>query len=109
MSDFNYQPLLGANQSTKPRVLSARFGDGYEQRIADGINTQPKTWNLIFTDSSAVIDAIDAFLTGKGGVTKFTWTPQGGSEISVVCREWSKSIETPDTSSLQCSFEQVYG
>jgi phage-related protein len=109
MSEFNYQPLFGASRSITPRVLSSKFGDGYEQRVADGINTQPQMWSLIFTDSAAIIDAIDSFLIGKGGVTKFTWTPQGGTEISVICRDWSKSIESPDVSSLQCSFEQVYG
>ena len=32
-----------AKQST-PRVLIANFGDGYEQRIADGINTLNETY-----------------------------------------------------------------
>lgn len=109
MSDFTYQPLFGANKAIKPRVLSAQFGDGYEQRVADGINTQKQVWSLTFRDSNTVIDAIETFLIGKAGVTSFTWTPQGESEVRVLCREWSKSRDDADTYSLQCSFEQVYG
>jgi len=108
MSDFNYQPLYGANKSTKPRVLMAQFGDGYEQRIPDGINTQKQIWGLIFTDSATNIMAIDAFLQLKNGSTNFTWTPQGASEIKVLCREWNLSRDTIDTFTLQATFEQVF-
>lgn len=108
MSDFSYQPVFGAQRNKTPRVLSARFGDGYEQRLADGINTKPAIWNLTFTYDNSTIASIESFLETKGGITSFTWTPHGGSEIKVICREWSKSIDSPTTSSIQTTFEQVF-
>lgn len=108
MSDFTYQPVFGAQVNKSPRVLSARFGDGYEQRLADGINTQPAKWNLTFTYDSSTIDTIESFFVTKAGLTAFTWTPHGGSEIKVICRDWSRSIDSPTTASIQTTFEQVY-
>ncbi len=108
MSDFTYQPVYGAQRNRSPRVLAARFGDGYEQRLADGINTQPAIWNLTFTYDTSTIAAIESFLETKAGVTSFTWTPHGGSEITVICRDWSKSIDSPTTATIQTTFEQVY-
>ncbi len=108
MSDFNYQPVYGAQVNNAPRVKTVKFGDGYEQRVADGINTQPKMWNLTFTYDTSTIATIDSFLSGKAGVASFTWTPTGFSEIKVVCREWSRSVDTPTTASIQATFEQVF-
>ena len=31
-------PDKGIQQTAKPRVLKAQFGDGYEMRVRDGIN-----------------------------------------------------------------------
>jgi len=109
MSDFNYQPLFGANKPIVPRVKSAKFGDGYQQRVGDGININPQTWNLTFTDSDVNIDAIESFFELKSGIDSFTWTPQGASEIRVICKDWNRSYDTPDTDTIQCTFEQVFG
>lgn len=108
MSDFLYQPVFGAQKTKSPRVLSARFGDGYEQRLADGINVQPAMWDLTFTYDNSTIATIDSFFATKAGITSFTWTPYGGSEIKVICREWSVSIDSPSTSTIRTTFEQVY-
>lgn len=108
MSDFTYQPQYGAQVKKAPRVLLASFGDGYEQRLSDGLNPIKDSWNLTFKDTNANIDAINSFLTTKNAVESFTWTPSGYSEIRVVCREWSVTVDTPTTSSLMATFEQVF-
>lgn len=108
MSDFNYQPLNSAQISRRPRVRVAAFGDGYEQRVADGINTNPQVWSLSFTNTRAIIDTIEALLIGYGGVTRFTWTPSGMAEIKVVCREWNRTKVNRRVDSLSATFEQVF-
>jgi hypothetical protein len=45
MSTFTDIPGSAA-LTTKPRVRTAMFGDGYEQRLADGINNAPRAWSL---------------------------------------------------------------
>lgn len=107
MSDFNYQPTYGAAVAHGPRVRVAQFGDGYEQRVADGINTDMQQWQLMFVKATATIAAIDAQLAGYGGVTRFTWTPSGRSEIKVVCREWSRSYTDKGVDTLSAKFDQV--
>jgi phage-related protein len=43
------------------------FGDGYEQRLAFGINTQPQLWSLEFRGRTSLdAAAIDAFLRARG-------------------------------------------
>ena len=39
-------PDKGLSRGSNPSVLVARFGDGYEQRVADGINSLKE--NLVF-------------------------------------------------------------
>lgn len=107
MSDFSYCPSVMAEMTVEPRVRRAVFGDGYEQRIADGINTMPERWDLSFS-TSALVDAIEAQLAGYGGVTSFTWTNPKGVEIRVVCRSWSRTIVDKNHSSLRAVFEQVF-
>lgn len=106
MSDFNYQPAIGPVRRKRPRVTPIKFGDGYEQRVADGINTLLPVWDLLFRDTKARIAAIDAFLESKNAVTAFTWTPTGLPEILVVCREWSRTFDGP-TGTLTAAFEVV--
>lgn len=108
MSEFNYQPSYNATLDKAPRVKTASFGDGYQQRVADGINVSPQVWNLTFQASITDINAIDAFLSLKNGVTAFTWTPSGMSEIKVICRNWSRSIPAPTAGSISAKFEQVF-
>ena len=31
-------PDRGLSRTSKPKIRSAKFGDGYEQRLADGLN-----------------------------------------------------------------------
>ena len=109
MSDFTYNPSASSARSRKPRVLSAPFGDGYEQRVADGINTAPAIWSLTFVRGDTDASAIETFLEGKNGVTSFTWTPPGGSEIRVLCREWNRSFAGVNHNVITCTFEQVFG
>jgi phage-related protein len=108
MSDFNYQPAFNAQITKAPRVLNSRFGDGYEQRIGDGINTTPQVWQVTFQAAESTIEAIDDFLSAKGGVDSFTWTPSGFSEIRVKCADWSREITAPNAGRLSAKFEQVF-
>lgn len=108
MSDFNYQPAYEAVVDNAPRVKTASFGDGYEQRVSDGINTNKQMWDVVFQRAKTDIDAIDAFFAAKGGVDSFTWTPAGGTEIKVICRSWSRRFIAPNVGVISTKFEQVF-
>ena len=46
MATFTWIASIGASLTVKPNVRKVSFGDGYEQRLAYGINTQPEVWSL---------------------------------------------------------------
>jgi len=93
MSTFTWVPDVSTRGRRVPRVLKAQFGDGYEQRTQDGLNSNLMVWNLTFsTLTLAELDAIDAFLLALGGADKFQWTPPNPFNDSArwwVCENWS--------------------
>jgi phage-related protein len=55
----------GSSVNTEIRVNTVRFGDGYEQRSLDGINTAPLVIDFAFNNRSLeTITEIDKFLRG---------------------------------------------
>ncbi len=51
--------------SVTPRILSVKYGDGYESTMPDGINNQPLSFDLVFTNRrTEIIQALDQFFTG---------------------------------------------
>ena len=46
-------PDKGLSRQTKHAVNVSKFGDGYEQRVAKGINSQGETYNLQFNNRTA--------------------------------------------------------
>lgn len=80
MADFEFHASFSPASTRRPRVLTTRFGDGYEQRAADGIHADLQTWALPFDAvPTEEAEAIEAFLVSKGGVIPFTWVPPRGA------------------------------
>ena len=104
-------------KTSNPRVLTAKFGDGYEQRAVDGINNLNETYNLTFkTRLKAEIDDIVAFLDSKQNVTKFTLTlpdtnnttRTGERDVKVVAEEYSTVYEYDDFYTLNLTLRRVF-
>ena len=98
-----------------PKVLLASFGDGYEQRLLDGINASTDTFNLTFNNRpKAEIDDIVAFFVSKQAVTSFDftyWDTNGGggeTTVKVVASTWSIIYNNDIAYSLQATFRRVY-
>lgn len=108
MTTFTYIPGSALLQK-KPRVRVAAFGDGYEQRLADGINSAPRAWQLSFTRQTAEADAIEAFFAARNGVEAFDWTPPYGAAGKWVAREWSVSLIGPVAKTISVTFDEVFG
>lgn len=104
-------------KASQPRVLTAQFGEGYQQRIADGINALNETYSLSFqTRPKAEIDDIVAFLDTQQGVTKFTLTlpdtnnttRTGERDVKVVSTEYSVTYDYDNFYSLSLSLNRVF-
>lgn len=107
MSTFTWQPLTGAKVAYAPKVRTAVFGDGYEQRVKDGLNANPRTWNLTFKDGVTNINAILAFLKARGGAESFTWVPPDAVEGKFICSQWDMEYQT-GVSTLSATFKEVF-
>ena len=109
MATFSYIPSFGASSQNTPRIRSLKFGDGYEQRYGDGLNPILQTWNLSFNNRPVSdIDAIEAFLVGRGGVKNFLWTPPRQSTAKrFICKEWQRAITAGGIDTITAMFEQV--
>lgn len=117
-------PDRGFERQAAFKVRTAQFGDGYQQRIADGINSQKEQYSIAFTNRERIeIDAIAQTLENKKGVTSFTFTvpktidtssPLDGTvdatelDIKVICSNFSQNYSHIDNYSLQADLLRVY-
>ena len=81
-NDLNVIPDRGLSTDQSARVHMANYGDGYEQRVAAGINNLPESWSLTWNNrSNADANKVIKFLEDEAGVTAFDWYPPD-TEIS---------------------------
>jgi len=104
--------MMAAKSTPKVRVTD--FGDGYQQRIAAGINNLEQNYSVSFANrTKEEIDDITAFFVSKGGVTNFTFTipdsnNSGETAIKVICESWSQAYLTGDYYACSATFKRVY-
>ena len=102
-------------RNNKPRVIKIQFGDGYEQRVQEGINNITQSFSVTFNNRpKAEIDDIMAFLDNKAGTTAFDFTypdtNASGAErtVKVVCEDYTQSYSYDDFYSCTATFRRVY-
>ena len=102
-------------RNNKPRVIKIQFGDGYEQRVQEGINNNTQNFSVSFNNRpKAEIDDIMAFLDNKAGTTAFDFTypdtNASGNErtVKVVCEDYTQTYSFDDFYSCTATFRRVY-
>ena len=106
----------GLSRKSRHNVLTAKFGDGYEQRVLDGINTKQDQFSISFKNRDAAdINLIAAFLDDSAGKSfnfVITDTFSSGnlttSTIKVVCDDYNISYGQATNHSLSCELRRVY-
>ena len=101
----------GLSRSSANKVLTARFGDGYEQRVRDGINIKMDSFAITFANRTATdINRIAAFFDAKAGNNfDFTVTDHAGdTTIKVVCDNYDINYLADNFHSMSASFRRVY-
>lgn len=109
METFSWPVSYGTQKEVAPRVRKAQYGDGYSQRVGDGINTDLEKWSVQLTNvPHAEADSIETFLKAHGGYEAFYWTRPGtASPITVICPQWSRPHKTAVVCDISAAFEQV--
>lgn len=89
MNVFDETPTYGIELEQSHKLTANEFGDGYTQRIPEGIHAQRRRWSVAFNAvTSAKAARILAFLRAQGGVNPFLWVPPAPDDsepVSVVC------------------------
>jgi phage-related protein len=105
-------PAYGAQKSSRPRTRTVQFGDGYQQRILEGIpsHMNPKEWTLTWNVSEADADTIETFLDARAeDSASFDWSPLDETDTyKWICPEWTKSIPYTGRATINATFIQVF-
>lgn len=107
---FTYTVDFGARLQESPRVIEVRFGDGYAQRLGNGLNLRPREWALTFNArTQSEMTPILSFLQSRNGIEAFNWTDPDGVSGVWVCKQWTHSLPRFGTSDLSATFFEVFG
>lgn len=107
---FIWTPSYQGSVVVNPRIKKIQYGDGYEQRLSDGINSILLELNLSFdTRTSQEATAILHFLHEKSGRKSFLYLPAApfNSIKKFVARSWESVTNFYENYSIKCKFEEV--
>lgn len=94
--------------TTRLRVLTAKFGDGYEQVAADGINNKEQSWPITVKGVQAQVTPARDFLDARGGFQSFFWTPPLGAQGYYRCSEYDLAHAGGGIWELTATFKQAF-
>lgn len=101
----------GSSIKGKPKIRLASFGDGFEQRLPDGVNHISKTFNIRFSPrTKEEIDDIIDFFEYMGGVTSFEVTLPNSNRTEterIVIDDWDKNYSHDNFYSATASGRKV--
>ncbi len=107
---FIWTPSYGFNIDTQPLVRVIRFGEGYEQRLKEGVNNALIKVDLSFEkrnlkESTAIIH----FLTEREAAESFIFTTPEPYNIQklFVARSWNMSQSFANNYNVKVAFEEV--
>ena len=103
-------PKYNQTISRHPAVNVISFGDGFEQRLTEGLNQNPVTLNLKFdlsqTDSTTAVNFLNARITDGASFTFLV--PNENVTKNFVCLSYNTAIPFLNRVTLTCSFREVF-
>jgi len=103
-------PKYNYTITRQPAVNVISFGDGFEQRLTEGLNQNPITLNLKFdlsqTDSTTAINFLNARITDGASFTFLV--PNENVTKNFVCLSYNTAIPFLNRVTLTCSFKEVF-
>ena len=103
-------PTYNTRINTNTNQIVVSFGDGFEQRLTEGLNQNPLTVSLTFELSQSDADTAITFLDSR--VTdgaSFDYTlPSESSSRKFVCTSFPRTIPFLNRVRLSCVFREVF-
>jgi phage-related protein len=107
---FLWSPSFNMSTAHQPRVKSIKFGDGYEQRIKDGINNKALNVRLSFESrNEEEAKAILHFLHARESWEPFYFKVPAPYSITkkFVCKSFNNQFIFADNYTIQCELTEV--
>lgn len=113
MTDLPYPDKIAfaSDVTIKDDVNIVAFGDGYEQRAANGLNDQREEWTIVYNPlSKTELDAALATFKTVGAVGLLSWTSplDGIAKKYVVVKDSRKVQKVSDKWRITLALRQVF-
>ena len=93
----------------EPKVLKAEFGDGYSQRVAEGINPIKMEVNLTWSFLTlANVGTLKTFFRANVGINFDYQLPQEAAARKWICETWEESTVAAGVYTLTARFVEVF-
>lgn len=100
-------PQPGYSVESEPRRKVNQFGDGYQQRMIDGLNPLLRKYSVAFNLKHQQAVILDRFFIEHSGVKAFYFNEKvTGHLVKVICVKWSKTIGKTHTQ-FSCDFQEI--
>ena len=103
-------PVYNTRINARPKVNTLSLGDGFEQRLTEGLNQNPLSVNLTFelsqTDANTAITFLNARV--EDGASFDYTLPSETSSRKFVCTSFPRSIPFLNRVTLSCVFREVF-
>jgi phage-related protein len=99
------------SQATRDyKIIETKYGNGYSQRAADGINSIQDSWNVTWNNlSSSEFSTVLTALDTTKGSDYLTWTAPGdGASKKYICRKVTKRALAGNLYSVSAELQQVF-
>lgn len=110
LPEFIWTPSYNQGAEISPRILAVRFGDGYTQRVPDGINNNLLNLDLAFENrSEKEATAIAHFLNTRRGAEAFCYTPPSpyATQKLFICKSFNSTFVFNDNFTVSAKFEET--
>lgn len=115
LPNFFWKPSYNSIVNSEPKVVKVQFGNGYQQRIPDGLNTSLVEFNLTFENRSELETvSILHFLKQRNGQESFIYNlptiySKSSDNLSTrfICPEWGSSYISYNNYTIDCKFIEV--
>lgn len=105
---FTWDARVGDQGTVTFNVLSAQFGDGYSQEVANGINNRSDSWPYTYEGNEDEVAPILAFLDAHAGYRGFQWTPPSGKPGLYKCVSYGVTPTAGPRRRLTATFVQKF-
>lgn len=111
-TSFYWTPSYSTSADLTQRRIEVKFGDGYSQRMRDGININPLNFNLVFDGrNDAEATALIHFVEQKGAVDSFVYNPPtifNKTGLKYIAKDLKYSAVAYNINNISFTMERVF-